>query len=316
MSIATNANASDTPSTSILHRPFGGITGYRKISDRASRVGVQAFPISMVQQLSAAGLLATPCAYVLTDNRTAYVGESIRPARRLADHAADPQKRAFARDVFVIAGCDGCAFDKAIVMDLQFRLTNLAVDAGIVTVMKGTNPTDLDLPDADRSTHDRIFGDALRLLYDAGCRFFHPTEDTVVGLKAESFSADDMTDIADAGPMEIGVTTTPLGAEEFELNYDDVWARGYWSAGHFIVAAGSEVRTQTNGSVNGVTRARRDELFRAGVLSSIPGVADRRRLIAALAFPSISIAAKVICGAHTAGRWTPLTRSRAAILAA
>jgi hypothetical protein len=85
MSIVTNTNASDAPSTTILHRPFGGITGYRKLSDRASRVGVQAFPISMVQQLSAAGLLATPGTYVLTDNRTAYVGESIRPARRLSD---------------------------------------------------------------------------------------------------------------------------------------------------------------------------------------------------------------------------------------
>jgi hypothetical protein len=271
--------------------------------------------MSELPRLTTAGLLTTPGSYLMTDHRTAYIGESRRPSRRLAKHAADPTKT-FARDVFVVDGCDGAPFDKLIAVDLQFRLTRRALETDAVTVSKGLNPAEPDLTEADRSTHDRIFGDALRLLYDAGCRFFCPTEDTAFALKAEPFSTDDMTDIADAGPMEIGVTTTPLGAEQFELNYDDVWARGYWSAGHFIVAAGSEVRTQTNGSVNGVTRARRDELFRSGVLSSIPGVADRRRLIAAVAFPSISIAAKVICGAHTAGRWTPLTRSRAVVLAA
>jgi hypothetical protein len=212
-------------------------------------------------------LLTTPGSYLMTDHRTAYIGESRRPSRRLAKHAADPTKT-FARDVFVVDGCDGAPFDKLIAVDLQFRLTRRALETDAVTVSKGLNPAEPDLTEADRSTHDRIFGDALRLLYDAGCRFFCPTEDTAFALKAEPFSTDDMTDIADAGPMEIGVTTTPLGAEQFELNYDDVWARGYWSAGHFIVAAGSEVRTQTNGSVNGVTRARRDELFRSGVLSS------------------------------------------------
>jgi hypothetical protein len=102
----TNLHVSDTTSITILHRPFGGITGYRKLTDRASRVCVHAFPIEMVQQLSAAGLLATPGAYALTDNRTGYIGESVRPARRVAEQAADPLKK-FAREVFVIAGCDG-----------------------------------------------------------------------------------------------------------------------------------------------------------------------------------------------------------------
>ena len=307
----TTFNASDTTSTTILHRPFGGITGYRKLTDRASRVCVHAFPIVLIQQMSAAGLLATPGAYALTDNRTGYIGESIRPARRLAEHAADPLKQ-FARDVFVITGCDGCAFDKPQVLDLQYRLTNLAVDAGMITVMKGTNPQDLDLPEAERSTHDRIFDDALRLLYDAGCRIFHSNCDAV-HKEPDTSPADEATDIADAGPIQIGVTTTPLGAEEFELVYGDVWARGYWSGDHFIVAAGSEVRTQT---VNAITRARRGDLFNADVLSRIPGVEDRRRLVAAVAFPSMSIAAKVVCGAHTTNRWMPLARSRAVVLAA
>jgi hypothetical protein len=313
----TNFNASDTTSTTTLHRPFGGITGYRKVTDRASRVCVHAFPIGMVQQLSAAGLLSTHGAYALTDNLTGYIGESKRPGRRVAEHAADPLKK-FARDVFVIAGCDGLPFDKAQVVDLQYRLTNLAVDAGMVTVMKGANPQESDLPEDERATQDRIFDDAQRLLYDAGCRIFHSNCDGAVAEhnEPEPPPADEATDIADAGPIQIGVTTTPLGAEEFELVYGAVWARGYWSGGHFIVAAGSEVRNQTNDSVNAITRSRRDELLNAGVLSRIPGIEDRRRLVAAVAFPSMSIAAKVVSGAHTTNRWMPLARSRALVLAA
>jgi hypothetical protein len=306
-------NLSERPSTTILHRPFGGIIDYRRLSDRASAVIVHAFPMAAAAQVSAAGLLAGPCAYVLTDLSTAYFGESNRPSRRLAEHSADASKSAFARDVFVIAGRDGCPFDKSLTLDLQFRLTNLAVEAGAVGVSKGASPPEPRLADADRSTHDTIIHDALRLLHDAGCRIFQPA--VVPGPRA-SLPAEDIADMADSGPMEIGVTTTPIGTEEFELRYDDVWARGYWAGGHFIVAAGSEVRSATNGSVNAITRTRRTDLFSSGVLVAIPGVQDRRRLLAAVAFSSMSIAAKVICGAHTAGKWGSLTPSRAVVLAA
>jgi hypothetical protein len=74
----------------------------------------------------------------------------------------------------------GSPFDKLIAVDLQFRLTRQALETDAVTVSKGLNPAEPDLTDADRSTHDRIFGDALRFLYDAGCRFFYPTVDTAV----------------------------------------------------------------------------------------------------------------------------------------
>lgn len=301
-------------STSIVHRPFGLVTGYRRVTDRASRVAVQAFPLTMLQQISAAGLLGTPGAYIIADDRAAYVGESVRPSRRLAEHATDPQKQGFARDVFVVAGSEGSPFDKALAMDMQFRITNRAVDADMISVTKGMNPAEVDLADADRSTNDRIFVDSLRLLHDAGCRFLHPADPSEVPFRTEPTPAEEASDSVDAGPMTIGVTTTPLGAEEFELTYDDVWARGYWAGGHYVVAAGSEVRTTTNGSVNAVTRGRRDDLFRAGVLAAIPGVDARRRLVTAVAFPSAAIAAKVVCGAHTAGRWQALTRSRVVML--
>lgn len=302
-------------STSVLHRPFGGVASYRQITDRASRACVHAFPFASAPQLAAAGLLSSPGAYVLCDDRTAYFGESVRPARRLAEHAGDHSK-VFSRDVFLVTGCEGSPFDKTILLDLQHRLTNLALDAGIVNVTKGVAPAEPYRGDADRASHDRIAGDALRMLFDAGCRFLRSTGDNVALARPEpGIQQDDSTDRTDSGPMSIGVSTTPVGAAEFELRYDDLWARGFWHNDHFIVSAGSEVRTTTNGSCDETTRARRDDLFRAGVLEPIPGVESRRRLVVAVAFPSIAIAAKTVSGAHTANRWTPLSRSRLVVLA-
>lgn len=300
-----DSNLPVTPSTTIIHRPFGGIAAYRCLSDRASRVCVHAFQMRDLPQVSAAGLLGTAGAYVITDHRTAYVGESGRPVRRLGEHASDPAKASFAREAFVVTGVEGCAFDKAVAVDLQFRLTRFAVDAGVVAVSKGAAPVEPVLTAADRATHDRIVEDALRLLNDAGCRIF----DGAPGLPPETeepVPPDEAADPADSGPMEIDVGTVPVGTEVFELTYDDAWARGYWSGSHFVVAAGSEMRTTTNGSVNAITRTRREDLFRAGVLAAIPGVTGRRRLMVAVAFSTQSIAAKTLCGAHTAGKWTPL----------
>lgn len=304
-----------TPSVTTIHRPFGGIVGYRQLSDRASRVSVHAFPMSALPQVSASGVLASPGAYVITDHRVAYVGESGRPARRLGEHAADRSKVAYAREVFVIAGCEGSSFDKLIAVDLQFRLTHLAVDAGVVAVTKGVNPVEPRLTQADRSTHDRLVDDALRLLFDAGCRIFsQPSGDVDRGAQGKSQPVEENVDHADGGSMEIDVAT-PVGAQEFELRYADCWARGFWHENHFVVGAGSEIRTQTNSSCDPGTRGRRDDLFRAGVLGEVPGVSTRRRLLVALAFSSMSIAAKTVSGAHTAGRWTPLaSRSRVVVL--
>ncbi|AND92928.1 GIY-YIG nuclease family protein [Bradyrhizobium diazoefficiens] len=300
----------DRPSTSLVHRPYGGICGYRLVSDRATRVVVHAFPMSDLSRVASAGLLGTPSAYVMSDGATAYFGESRKPSRRLSEHATDPAK-AFARDVFVVGGCAGAAFDKLLIVDLQYRLTRLALEVGAVEVWKGANPPSPDLTDAERVTHDRIVSDALRLLRDAGCRIFDPAE----RLKAapprpEEVSPEESADAADSGPMAIGVATTPAGSAEFELRYGGLWARGYRAGDKFVVASGSEVRTATNGSVCALTRSRRDQLFTAGVLSPIPGVQDRRRLAVAIEFASASIAAKVLAGAHTTGGWTPRDPSR------
>jgi hypothetical protein len=308
----------DCPSTAVVHRPFGDVHGYRRVSDPATRVIVHAFPIAELSKVAAAGYLNTAGAYVMTDGRVAYLGETRRPSRRLSDHAADPAKE-FAREVFVVGGCPGAAFDKLLVVDLQFRLTRLALKMGTVTVWKQANPPEPDLTDAERATHDRIFADALRLLHDAGCRIFDPVipaaAPAVVTAPIEEVSfPEDSIDAADAEPMKIGVSTVPLGSKEFELRYSDLWARGYWVAGRFVVGAGSEVRLAINDSAQPLTRSRREDLETAGVLATIPGVNDRRRLTVAISFPSTSIAAKVLAGAHSAGKWVPRDPSNAVLL--
>ncbi|MGY3532215.1 hypothetical protein [Bradyrhizobium sp. USDA 4452] len=75
--------SSDCPSSAVIHRPFGGVHGYRRISDRASRAVVHAFPMSDLPRVAVAGLLSTPGTYAMTDGKVAYIGESRRPSRRL-----------------------------------------------------------------------------------------------------------------------------------------------------------------------------------------------------------------------------------------
>jgi hypothetical protein len=64
------------------------------------------------------------------------------------------------------------SFDKTTALYLQWSLDNAAEKAGLVAVQKGVNPRLLDLPSWRRETLDRIVEDALRLLFDAGCRAF------------------------------------------------------------------------------------------------------------------------------------------------
>jgi hypothetical protein len=121
---------------------------------------------------------------------------------------------------------------------------------------------------------------------------------------------------ADDGPMEVGVTTTPVGVLELTLTYFNLWARGYEHQGRFVVAAGSEMRRVANASANAHTISRRQRLIELGTATPVDDMDDRLRLQVAVAFPSKAIAAKVICGAHVASdKWRPLGAERACVIA-
>src|ERR1700676_5336946 len=112
--------------TTIVHRPLGGVDGYRLIVDRAVRAVVHAFPMADLNVVSAAGVVRGPGAYALTDGRTVYIGERGHPSHRLTRPATVPAK-SYARQAFVVAGCDGSPFDRTLALDFQYRLTNLAI---------------------------------------------------------------------------------------------------------------------------------------------------------------------------------------------
>lgn len=297
-----STNTSVQPAcTSNVHRPMGGIAGLREVHDDVGRLAVAAFPYAMVKDI-ALSRAAVPACYLLADHAMVYIGETGNAGRRLSEHAADPSK-GFAREVYVIYGYERAWFDKTAAIYLQFRLTQIAEQAGLVDVVKGTNPQVLELPSHKRASLDYFVEHGERLLFDAGCRALRSN----FASQRRTPEAID-TDIAigpdDAGPMQIGAIGMPPVGSELELAYGDLWARGYAVRDGFVVAAGSEVRSIVNTSVNPILHTRRAELAAAEALAAIPGIQDRLRLRVAVCFPSAAIAAKVVTGAHvSSGKW-------------
>jgi predicted GIY-YIG superfamily endonuclease len=307
MTASTHHLSTRASCATIIHRELGGITGLREIFDRRSRLAVWAFPFSAIDQF-AAKLMATAAAYILADHRSIYVGESSNVGRRLLEHASDDAKM-FAREVFVVSTFDSEWFDKTSAVQLQHRLTHNAKTAGLVEVRLGTNPQDIALPTWLLDSNDSMFDAAPQLLFDAGCRAFHSNCDSqrnfpAAGPTSAPSGDADAGESDDSGLMEIGVTTTPRNVDEYQLVYFDLWARGYQFGDRFIVAAGSDFHNVETPSVNEIIKTRRKELLARGVLQTIRGISDRKRSMVAIAFPSMAIAAKVLCGAHVdSSKW-------------
>jgi predicted GIY-YIG superfamily endonuclease len=304
----------------ITHREAGSISGMREVFDRTTRLSVWAFPFSMINQF-AARLMPTVAAYVLADHRSIYIGESNNVGRRLLEHATDTSK-VFAREIFVVSAFDPQWFDKTSAVQLQHRLTHAARSAGLMEVRLGTNPQDIMLPPWLLGSNDAMFDAVPRLLFDAGCRAFHSNCGSQLALAAAGQAAApsgdaDAVENDDSGLMEIGVTTTPRNVDEYELNYFDLWARGYQFGDRFVVAAGSDFHNVETPSVNEIIKTRRKELLARGVLKSIRGIDDRKRSMVAIAFPSKAIAAKVVCGAHVdSSKWQLLRVEQPILLTA
>lgn len=314
------ASASMMEATStLICRSGSDIVGVREAIDDLTGLTVTAFPVTMVRDIIPARAMMT-AAYVLSglisNRRRIYLGESSRIGRRLYDHSCDPSK-AFAVEVFVITKCGLDPLDKTAALYLQAHLTRVAEDAGVVTVQKGTGAQVIDPSLRHATTYFKMAKIAERLLFDAGCVAFQSH------FAALNTQLDDGTELLtsitedDAAPIEIGVVAGPAGAEEYQLAYGDLWARGCYADAGFVVTAGSEVRRDINPSVNPILHTRRDELLDAGVLADIPGLRDRQRLTVSVWFPSPAIAAKVVTGAHVArNKWMPVADPRPFVLGA
>jgi hypothetical protein len=316
-------------SASIIMRDGENPAGHRLVTDDAATLCVRAFPFAEIAKVAAAGALSVPGAYVLADvgQRQVYVGETGNLGRRLQEHALDASKN-WVAEVFLLNGLDR-RLDKLAVIHLQRRLSVSIEQAAMARLIAGVGACNVDLQNWRRASLDRMYESALPLLYDAGCRCVVPapmmssTEATVEGRGLSTMGSPPSPDEAVAadeeaedGPMEVGVTTTPIGVEEQTLAFFDLWARGYEHQGRFVVAAGSEMRRVATASANAHTISRRQRLIEIGTATEIEGMDDRLRLQVAVAFPSKAIAAKVLCGAHVASdKWRPLGAERACVFA-
>jgi hypothetical protein len=319
---------SATQRTTIITRDSTDPYGPRLIIDETIPLCVRAFPFSAIATMVASGVLATPSAYLLAGTSPAYggaavyVGETGNLGRRLQEHAGDEAK-AFATEVFaIISPTDRLGRDGG--HHFQKRMSDLAVEAGVARLVKGTNACKANVSPERACEFDRMLVQTLPLLIDAGCHYLTPGPQLVTSTIVPAASAPAVVPVAasddddgdDGGPMEIGVTTVPIGAEEQELAYGDLWARGYEHQGRFVVAAGSEMRKVTNPSADQHTVDRRNELISSGALVPINGLDDRYRLKEAVTFPTLPIAAKVLTGAHVGSeKWRPLPAAVPVIIA-
>jgi predicted GIY-YIG superfamily endonuclease len=283
--------------TSTIYRPAGGIEGYREVHDKTSSVTVSCFPWKMVREVR---MQPMPACYLLADHASVYIGETNDVNRRFGEHARDPNK-SFAREAYVVTGVGSEGrrrFNSTAAVYFQYHLTDLAEEAKLVEVIKGTNPQFPDVDPHERASLNFILQQSQSLLFDAGCRAFKSN----FASQRRSVSAT-LDTASPAGTMEIDVVGVPPLGGQLELSYTGLWARGYASERGFVVLAGSEVRADINPTAWDWIDDDRSKLRAAGALMTIPGLVDRERLCVAVQFDSASSAAKVVTGSRDAFKW-------------
>jgi hypothetical protein len=120
MSFFSDLKPTGAPCTTFVHRPAGGIAGFREVFDEASRIAVTAFPMTALKNIALGTTAVTAC-YILADHERVYIGESGHAGRRLSEHATDPSK-SFARKAYVISGGGNASFDKTAALYFQLCL--------------------------------------------------------------------------------------------------------------------------------------------------------------------------------------------------
>jgi hypothetical protein len=280
-----------------IYRPAGGIEGYREVHDQPASITVSCFPWKMVREVR---MQPVPACYILADHTSVYIGETNDVRSRLGDHVRDSDKN-FAREAYVVTGVGSEAkrrFNSTAAVYFQYHLTDLALQANLVEVIKGTGPRLPDPDEHERASLDSFLQQSQPLLFDAGCRAFKSN------FASQRRSVSATVDTAcPAGTMEIDVIGVAPISGQLELSYTGLWARGYASQRGFVVLAGSEVRADINESAWDWVDEDRSKLRAAGALMAIPGLLDRERLCVAVQFDSASSAAKVVTGSRDAFRW-------------
>ena len=292
---------------SIILRQDDNVLGLREISDRSQNLRILTFPFARTEAVCAERPMRFAGTYILAGDGIAYIGETSDLSIRLQNHAQDATRR-FATEVFVVSAFNNNIFDKDAAQHLELRFVNDAQAAGLVRLQNEKSPPLTRRPPERVFALNRMASDAYRLLFDAGCRVFASPNDKAVmarrtfELPNASFEDLEMTIIERA--------RIPEDAQEFELEYTQVWARGYQSDRMFVVLAGSEMRAELNASTHKICLPRREKLIESGAVVKLATSSDVYRFTISVGFKSPSVAAKIVCGAHiSAEHWKQVTRT-------
>ncbi len=286
-----------------IYRPLPGVDGFRQVRDPVSRLMVSVFPFASARSLAPI-LDGVAACYILSDQVKVYIGETKDIGQRGCQHASDPSKN-FAREVHVIHGQHPFALDRSARLYLQHRLIELAEDAGLVAVCNVASAQMLPWSDEERATCEHFVADALRLLFDAGCRAFHSNFASL--LPPQSTPETNARAGQQQLELDVPIVIPPDG--ELDLAYCGLFARGFWDDKGFVVLPGAELRNRINDSTRDNISDFRDRLAAAQAVAPIRGLKDRARLQMSMRVESAAVAAKIVTGAHVAGtKWVPYTR--------
>lgn len=245
------------------------------------------------------GIPPMPGAYLLTrPSLTGFPRTIVRPGeaidlrRRLNEHALDQTKAAFT-EVHAISAVDD-RLGKFDCRYIEARLHEMVVANPTSVLEVDRIPAVQNVAQRERDDLEALLDQARLLLNAAGC----------IALDAAHvpFRQDDVPAIRDEGIVEV-TGDIALGAhDEHELTYDGIWARGFPTIDGWIVRAGSDVRRRENLALLPTVVSRRRLLLEKGVLTQLPGVSDRWRLMADVFCSSSLLAAKIVSGAHVSAR--------------
>lgn len=295
-----------------LHLLAGAAFGPRVAESRASPLRVHAARWQELASLLEAGLPATPAVYMLTGpTQSGPALLAVRPGeagdirRRLLEHAQDEGKSRF-HEVYVVTAVDG-RLGKFDVRYMEARYHELVAGVRGVLLDVEKIPAVAACPAPERDILESLIGQSRLLLYAAGCR----------ALDSEGLPFGSVEPEPDNTTVRLDFDIEGTLADEHELNYDGIWARGFPHRDGFVVRAGSDVRRRENSALLAPMAERRRFLRQEGALGEIPGITDRWRLMRDIIVNSELTAAKVLTGAHQSNRgiWRRLSPSTRMIVA-
>ena len=217
------------------------------------------------------------------DTLQLYIGESDNVRKRLVQHNKD-EKKDFWERTCVVTSKDQ-HITKAHARYLESRLIGIANAAGTVSVVNGTAPPLVALPEADASDME-FFIDQLRLILPVLGLDFMRLHKTKAQTTRDATQEPGQADVAPI--FRLAGKKQGLEAQACEID------------GEFLVLAGSDAAKDWSSTSDHSYSRRHAQLIKSGKL--VPGDKGRLRFAEDVAFQSPSAASAVVLGRPDNGR--------------